>query len=106
MRYGGHMIRKRCVACLCVLFAFCSVSVGQAAPPESALAEPDGLQKAVDKLQVEVPKWRAIVSAIDLESLPIKYKEGKQIEFLKSDCLGKLDALAPVVASLRKNVTG
>lgn len=60
------------------------------------------LGSALQKVHDKLPKWRATLSAVDVESLPIQYKTGKDIEFLKSAALEQLNSLDKTSSVLEK----
>ncbi len=61
---------------LCILT---NASVGQRTPSTAATPEPEALAKTLDDLIVNLPKWRALLAVVNVDALPIQYKEGKAI---------------------------
>ncbi|MBZ5690198.1 MAG: hypothetical protein LAP86_34905 [Acidobacteriia bacterium] len=71
---------------------------------DSSNDQPLELAQALQEVRARLPKWRAILSSVDVESLPIQYKEGKQVEFLKSQAVEGLDRIDKTARSLEKEV--
>jgi len=72
---------------------------------DSSNDQPLDLAQALQEVRSRLPKWRAALSSVDVESLPIQYKEGKQVEFLKSQAVEGLDRIDKTARSLEKEVT-
>jgi hypothetical protein len=81
-----------------------SSSVGLS-KPESSNDQPLELQQAFQEVRALLPQWRATLSSVDVESLPIQYKEEKQVEFLKAQAVERLDRMDKTARSLEKEVT-
>jgi len=86
---------------LCIL---ANASVGQRAP-STATPEPEALAKTLDDLIVNLPKWRALLATVNVDALPIQYKEGKSIEYLKTSSLEQLDKIGKVASAVKKKPT-
>jgi hypothetical protein len=67
--------------------------------------QPLELGQALQEVRTLLPKWRATLSSVDVESLSIQYKEGKQLEFLKSQAAEGLDRIDKTARSVEKEVT-
>jgi hypothetical protein len=80
-------------------------STAQAFQPKADSNQPLELGTAVQEVRARLPKWRATLSSVDVESLPIQYKEGKQVEFLKSQAVEGLDRIDKTARSLEKEVS-
>ena len=80
-------------------------SVAQASQSKSDSNQPLELGTAVQEVRARLPKWRASLSSVDVESLSIQYKEGKQLEFLKSQVVEGLDRIDKTARSLEKEVS-
>jgi len=76
-----------------------------ASKSDSSNDQPLELGQALQEVHARVPTWRAALSAADVESLPVQYKEGKQIEFLKSQAVEELDRVDKTASFLEKEVT-
>jgi hypothetical protein len=60
---------------------------------DSDSRQPLELGTALQGVRANLPKWRATLSAMNVESLPIQYKTGKQVELLKSAALEQFDGI-------------
>jgi hypothetical protein len=87
---------------LCILT---NASVGQRAPSTPAPPERGALAKTLDELIVNLPKWRALVAVVNVDSLPIQYKEGKAIEYLRTSSLEQLDKIGKLASSVKQKPT-
>jgi|SRR5271157_2037168 len=92
------------VSCL-LLCILTNASVGQRVPSTSATPEPEALEKTLDDLIVNLPKWRALVAVVNVEALPIQYKEGKSIEYLRTSSLEQLDKIGKLASSVKQKPT-
>jgi hypothetical protein len=92
------------VSCL-LLCILTNASVGQRATSASATPEPEALAKTLDDLIVNLPKWRALVAVVDVEALPIQYKDGKAIEYLRATSLEQLDKTGKLASSVKQKPT-
>ncbi len=61
------------------------------------------LEPAVQEVLAKLPKWRTTLSAADVESLPVQYKTGKQVEFLKAVAVEQLGRIDKRPVCLRRN---
>lgn len=80
-------------------------SAAQAFQSKADSNQPLELGTAVQEVRARLPKWRATLSSVDVESLPIQYKEGKQVEFLKSQAVEELERIDKTARSLEKEVS-
>lgn len=80
-------------------------SAAQAFQPKADSNQPLELGTAVQEVRARLQKWRAALSLVDVESLPIQYKDGKQVEFLKYQAVEKLDRIDKTASSLEKEVS-
>lgn len=80
-------------------------SAAQALQSKTDNNQPLELGTAVQEVRARLPQWKATLSSVDVESLPIQYKEGKQVEFLKSQAAEALDRVDKTARSLEKEVT-
>ncbi|HWY59764.1 MAG TPA: hypothetical protein VNZ03_35200 [Terriglobales bacterium] len=89
---------------------------GQTPPSTTPLAgqalssNPDDTQHlelgaALKAVRASLPKWRATLSAVDVDSLPIQYRTGKQVELLKSVAVEQLDRIDKTSALLEDGRT-
>jgi len=92
------------VSCL-LLCILTNASVGQRAPSTPATSEPEALAKTLDDLIVNLPRWRALVAAVNVEALPIQYKDGKAIEYLRTSSLEQLEKIGKLASSVKQKPT-
>lgn len=97
--------RRRYAVIYILLCLLTNTSVGQRAPSASEIPESDALAKTLDELVGNVPKWRVLIAAVDVDALPLQYKVGKVIEQFRTLSLEKLDEIGTLAASLRQKPT-
>ncbi len=92
------------VSCL-LLCILTNASVGQRVASTAATPEPEALAKTLDDLIANLPKWRAVIAAVNVDALPIQYKEGKLIEDSRISSLEELDKIGKLASSLKQKPT-
>ena len=88
------------VACL-LLCILTNASVGQRAPSTPATPEPEELANTLDDLMANLPKWRAVIAGVNVDALPIQYKEGKDIESFRTSSLEELDKIGKLASAVK-----
>lgn len=91
------------VVCL-LLCVLTTASVGQHAPSTSANPA-ETFEKSTDDLIANLPKWKALFAAVNVEALPIQYSDGKTIEILKTSSLAELDKIGKLASAVRLKPT-
>jgi hypothetical protein len=67
-----------------------SATSGAGQVSNSSDPKPLELRQALEEVRERLPKWKDALSASDVESLPVQYKTGKQVEVLKSVALDEI----------------
>jgi hypothetical protein len=59
--------------------------------PDPDSSQPTELATALQEMRGKLSKWKSTVSTVDIEALEYQYKQGKQVELLKSTAAEQLD---------------